>query len=156
MKKYLALFIVFLSITLSASAQSSQLVCTAYKQIFRFSGDWGKWPNHWTSYKSEGRSNPVIRVTTVSEDEYYRIQMFSEGSVMADFYVQYDPEASQQKRRDWNDEYVNCYRDPAGDYVYTQKVSLKSLASDPSAWANTQNAILYLWVFSEDMAVLVR
>ena len=82
--------------------------------------------------------------------------MYTDGSVVADFYVEYDDELSKKKQRDWGDEYVYCYKDPTGDLVYTQNVSLFSLANNPSAWSNDDNAVLYLWAFSEDMAVLVR
>lgn len=142
-----------------SNAQSSQIVSTAYKQIFYIDGQWGKWPGYWTSYKSEGRSNPVIRITTISEGssgDFYRLQLFIDRNVEADFYVAYDPVQTAQKRRDWDDQYVNCYKDENGDYVYTQNVSLQSLAKDPSAWADNENATLYLWVFSDNLAVIMR
>jgi len=156
MKKSLLLIVILLGISLNVSAQSSQIVCTAYKQIYRFSGTWGEWPNHWTTFASEGKPNPVIRITTLREGYYYRIQMFIDGNVTADVYVRYNAELSAQKRRDWNNQYVNCYKDVNGDSVYTQTVSLKSLASDPRTWARDEDATLYIWAFSEDMAIVVR
>ncbi|WP_025667374.1 hypothetical protein [Aquimarina megaterium] len=160
MRKSIFLFLVFISIaSYSLYAQSSQIVATAYKQVFWIDGKWGEWPSYWTSYKSEGRSNPIIRITTINEGssgDIYRLQMFIEGTVKADFYVAYDPKISTKKRRDWNDKYINCYKDVNGDYVYTQNVSLQSLAKNSSAWANNENAKLYLWVFSQDMAVILR
>lgn len=160
MRKTVFLFLVLISIAShSVYAQSSEIVATAYKQAFWMNGKWGEWPSYWTSYESERRSNPVFRITTISEGpsgDIYRLQMFIEGKVEADFYVTYDFEATAIKRRDWDDEYVNCYKDDYGNYVYTHNVSLQALAKDPSAWADNENATLYLWVFSEDYAIILR
>ena len=160
MKKNILLFLLIVSSAFySLNAQSSQIIATSYKQIYYINGKWGNWPNHWTTYSSEGRSNPVIRITTISEGssgDIYRLQMFINGTVEADFYVSYDSAITAKKRKDWNDQYVNCYKDENGDYVYTQNVSLQSLAKDNSAWAKNEDATLYIWVFSENMAVVVK
>ncbi len=158
MRKTVFLIFIFIA-SHSVYAQSSQIIATAYKQVFWLNDKWGKWPSYWTSYNSEGRSNPVIRITTITEGnsgDIYRLQMFIEGKVEADFYVTYDSETTAIKRREWADKYINCYKDVNGDYVYTQNVSLQSLANDPSAWANNENAILYLWIFSENFAITIR
>jgi hypothetical protein len=160
MRKTVFLFLFFISFaSYSMYAQSSQIVATAYKQVYWMNGKWGEWPDYWTSYKSEGRSNPVIRITTITEGssgDIYRLQMFIEGKVEADFYVTYDSETTAKKRSEWDDKYVNCYKDVNGDYIYTQNVSLQSLANDSSAWADNENAILYLWIFSENFAVSIK
>ncbi|HHP7240120.1 MAG TPA: hypothetical protein ACFCUD_00520 [Cyclobacteriaceae bacterium] len=157
--KFNLILFAFLFISFSGVSQSSEIICTAYKQIVKTGGVWGQWPDHWTTYESERRSDPVIRVTTLSEGpqgDFYRLQMFIDGIVQADFNVAYDPEVTTQIRGEWNDQYVNCYADENGDYVYTQVVSLQGLAQDPQLWGDNENALLYLMVYSEDYSVVLK
>jgi len=159
MKLQFTLLAILLTFTLSSYAQSSEIACTSYKEIYKVGGNWGQWPNHWTTYASEQRNDPVIRITTLSEGpqgEFYRLQMFIDGIVEADFTVVYDPDETQRIRSQWNDQYVNCYIDESGDYVYTQKVSLQGLAQDSDAWATNDNSMLYLMIYSEDYSVALR
>ena len=157
MKKAVIIILALIA-SFSTYAQSSQIVATAHKEIFRVNNNWGNWPNHWTSYRSEGLNNPVIRISTVSDGpEYiYRLQMFIGGTMEADFVVTYDPVKTRQIRDQWDDEYVNCYKDFSGDYVFTQQVSLESLAKDNRAWSSNDDSQLYLMVYSEDFCVVVR
>ncbi len=159
MKSLLAIIILGFAISLSSYGQSSEIEASAYKQIYKVRGTWGEWPNHWTTYESERRDPPVIRITTLSEGpqgDFYRLQMFIDGVVEADFNVVYDAQYSENIRREWNNKYVNCYRDDSGDYVYTQTVSLQGLAKDADAWATNENALLYLMIYSEDMCVVLK
>jgi len=141
-------------------SQSCRIVATSYKQINKTNGEWGDWPSYWTSYKSEGRSNPVIKITTISEGsdgDFYNLKMYIDDKVQADFNVKYDPDKSSKMRKEWDDDYVNCYREMNGsDYVFTEKVSLKSLVEDNDAWASNEDAKLYLMVYSQNMAVVVK
>jgi hypothetical protein len=56
--------------------------------------------------------------------------MYKNGGSYVDLYVQYDPEKTAQVRENWDNEYVNCYKDANGDYLYAQDISLKSLTED--------------------------
>lgn len=155
MKRLILLLLLFGSIG-PFFAQSSQISCSAYKEIYRFSGEWGQWPSHWTYYKSEGRTNPIIRVTSVKNGQYYRLQMFFDGKIEADFYVAYDSKISAQKRKDWDNTEVYCYNDVEGNYVYVENTSLYELSRSSASWVDKTNSILYMWIFSEDMAVAVK
>lgn len=156
MKKSFILSSLLLITLTTALAQSGQFTCSSYKDVYRFGNSWGNWPNHWTSFSAEGRSNPKIRVTTISDGQYYKLQMIQNGKIEASFMVKYDPEMSQRKREDWDNQYVNCYADTNGDYIYTEEVSLKSLAENPTAWSTNEKSKIYMWIFSEDYAVVVR
>ena len=156
MKKSFILTVLFCIATLNVLAQSSQIVASAYKEIYRHNGVWEKWPTYWTTYQSEGRSKPIFRITRIRKNSYYRIQMFINNKEKSDFYVRYDAQYTSQKRKNWGEEYVNCHRDHYGDYIYTQKVSLNSLVNDPHAWASNKDSKLYIWVFSQDHAVVVK
>ena len=158
MKQALILSFLFIAPCMSYG-QYSDIVATSYKQVFKTNGQWEAWPDNWTSYESEGQSDPIIRITTISEGnsgDVYRLQFFVDGKVEADFNVQYDPQKSEELRNEWNQEYVNCYMDENGDYVYTEEVSLESLARDNTAWSENEDSKLYLMIYSEDFCVVVR
>jgi len=157
MKKAI-IFISLFMFSYSIYGQSSEIVATAYKQVFRMNNTRGEWPDHWTTYESEGRSNPVIRITKISGGSsgyIYRLQMYINNIVQADFYVTYDSQKSVEIRKEWNDHYVNCYKGSGGDYVFTQKVSLESISIDNSEWKYNENSQLYLMIYSEDYCVVI-
>lgn len=159
MRNRLLFISAFLFFSFNLFAQSSEIACSAYKQVYRFSGTWAEWPNHWTTYSSEGRAKPVVRVTNMGEGyngNIYRLQMFVSGKVEADFYVHYDSQKTASVREDWDDEYVNCYIDNNGDYIYTEGFSLKTLVDSSRIWATNEDSKLYFFIFSEDYAVVVK
>lgn len=160
MKKALLLLFFVAAFSYSAFSQTGTISCIAYKENFRTSGTWGTWPDKWKSYSDEGRSNPKIRITNNGKNDdgvtTYRVEIIVDGTVSADFSVTYDADKTTQVRKDWNDEYANCYVDKVGDYIYTQKVSLKSLSDDPNDWKDNKDSQMYFFLFSADKAIVVK
>lgn len=154
--KHLLLLLLLIPLSIKTEAQSGQVTCTAYKQIFWIDGEWGDWPNHWTTYSSERRSNPILRITKIDNGVNFRIQMYIDDIVEADFYVQYDSDKTDQVRDDWDEPDVSCYYDSSGDYIYTENCYLSELAENPNIWSSREDSKIYLWIFSEDFAIVVK
>ncbi len=144
---FLSTLLCFTSI---AYSQSSLIKCTKFKQIQRENGEWEDWPSSWNTYEAD-----VNFVITDMKDSDYQLQMFIDGVEEANFLISYDEEVSEMKRKDWDEEYVNCYKDEEDNYLYLMNVSLKSLLENPKDW-NSSDAVMYLWVFSDDYAVIVK
>jgi hypothetical protein len=136
-------------------AQAS-IRCTAYKQIDDISD---LWPSEWTTFSSEGRTNPRIVIEDVSDEgtTVYRITMYINGSEEgSDFDVTYDSTETNDIRDSWDTDEVYCYKDYLGDYIYTEGLSLRDLVKDQSLWASRDNSKIYFWFNSENYAILVK
>ena len=157
--KKLTLFL-FLAISVSqvAFAQSGRIRCIAYKEI-HYSGAWEKWPDYWTTYASEGRTEPTLQITTaevLESGNIYRVQLINNGDVQSDFYVLFDSGKTTSIRSDWDKDDVNCYIDKNGDYIFTEGVSLESLAKDSTVWAVNKDSQMYFMIYSSNYAVVVK
>ena len=155
MKKLL--FIITLFIGFASFQAQSRIALSAYKQITLANNKWGSSSTDWTSYASEGRNNIEVEITELEPTlGVYNLKYFIEGELSADFHLVYDGEKTATIRKAWNDQYVNCYSDENGDYVYVQGVSFQGLAKNPNAWATNSNSKIYMWLPSEKYAVLVK
>lgn len=158
MKHSLVIFL-FTMIAVTAFTQSCQITCSAYKQIYYMNGKWGKWPNHWSTYKSEQRPDLVLRITTLSEGkegDYYHIKGFINGVLDFETITAYDPEKTSKMRKLWQNDNLDCYITKDGNYFYTQGASFKMLANNPTHWIRNKDAIIYFWLFSENIAIIVK
>ena len=145
----------------ATTANSTDLVSTVYRESHKVNGVWQQWPNNWTTHRSEGDPDPVIRVSTISEGgpsgDHYRIQVIANGSVMDDFGVVYDPAKTQKMRIKWNSPRMNCYfKGNGGDYLYTFGLSLQALRNDPARWRSDPRASIFLMLYSEDLHVQIK
>lgn len=167
MAKIFTILALFFSTSICSKAQSSQIICSSHKETYKINGIWGQWPSYWTTFKSEGGSNPIVRITTISEDtdgNIYYLKLIIDGIIEEDLFVIYDSNKTAQVRKDWNDEYVNCYVDENDDYIYTQKVSLQSLARDPTEWSKMKiQCFIFgnfpttgLWLFADAVFRICR
>lgn len=157
MKKVLCLLTALMAFVILANAQSSRIGLTSYQHIERVNGKWPGWPASWTNYVDEGRSDPEIQVTILNSDPYiYNLVYYIDGSEQANFEVVYDPERTTKMRGDWKTQYVNCYVDGDGNYIYVQGTSLDHLAKDPTSWGTNQNTKIYMWANTENFAVVVK
>lgn len=143
---------------LFAAQAQTNIGLTASKEIGRTNGKWDSWPANWKVYASEGKVNPNVQITTVGdpEDEMYNLKYSVGGFVLADLTVIYDSELSGKIRKQWNDQYVNCYMANTGNYIYLQGVSLEMLANDSSAWRTNSRSCLYIWMPDKNKAIIVK
>ncbi len=139
-----------LSCCLASFGQSSLIRCTKYKELHREDGKWEQWPSNWNHYESD-----AIFVVTELENNEYQIQMFVEDKLIAEVLATYDPEASALKRKDWDEKQVYCYKDRDSNYLFLRKISLESVVENPKLWKQS-GASMYLWLFTEDYAVLLK
>lgn len=179
MKKILILCIVLLVGTNMANAQSGsttpmaekkkpktskldavRIVLTSYKEIKRTNGKWQSWPSKWTTYTSKNRSNPRIRISLLDEDRIiYNLQYIIDGEVIKDFDVVYDADRSVEIRKNWDDEYVNCYvveGESEDKYVYLQGLSLSQLVKDVESWSKIKDSKIYIWDYIEKNAIVAK
>lgn len=157
MKKILTVLIALIGFVTLVNAQSSRIGLTSYQQIERVNGKWPSWPSGWTNYVDEGRSDPEVQVSILNSDPYiYNLVYFIDGAEQVNFEVVYDPERTTKMRTDWKTQYVNCYSDSEGNYIYVQGTSLDHLAKDPSAWGSDPNTKIYMWANTENVAVVVK
>ena len=142
----------------SAIAQT-KITCSANKQIERNDGVWEDWPTTWSSYDSAA-SKPVIQITELNRGTYgdiYRLQFFIDDEERSDFNVVYDEDETATIRSSWGRQNVYCYKEEGSeDYIYTSGVSLTELAVDSSPWRTNEDSKIYMWINSEDFAVVVK
>lgn len=157
MKKLITVLIALFSCVNLMHAQTSKIGLVAYKQVDRVNGKWQNWPSDWNNYADEGRDGPEIQVTIFNSDPYiYNLVYYVDGTEKANFEVIYDADKTAAIRKEWKTQYVNCYADEEGNYIYVQGTSLDHLAKDPSAWGSDPNTKLYMWVTSGNFAVIVK
>ena len=151
MPKRLALILTLLVLAFHAFPQTSLIRYTKTKTVQREDGQWNAWPSEWSHNTKE-----AIIVINDYEDGDFHLQMFIDDVQVAEVYASYDEEISTMKQEDWNNSEIHCYKEDEGeDYIYLKNASLKTLAEDPKQW-DEADASLYLWVFSEDYAVLLK
>lgn len=96
-------------------------------------------------------------ITPVVKGKIYKVEIYSEGEAIAEMTLRYDAARSEEKRIEWGDKYVNCYKDDNGDYLYAKKkVSLESLSVDNTTWATNEDSMIYFWMFSENYALVLK
>lgn len=153
MKFILLVFITVLSLQ-KINAQAIVFTAKKFIEYHPEYAEWDEWPDEWTSV---GRDQDFkMTITPVVKGKIYRVEIYNEGEEIAEMTLRYDATRSEEKRIEWDDEYVNCYKDENGDYLYAQKVSLESLSIDNSTWASNKESKIYFWVFSENYALVLK
>ena len=157
MKKTIVLLVAIFLCLSYTQAQTSAIALTSYKTIGMTNGSWDSWPSNWTSYASEGTSNPEIQITLINEDPFiYNLRYYVSGDKVADFDVIYDADKSVEMRKAWDSKYVNCYSDENGDYIYVQGSSLDQLIKNVNAWATNTESKIYMFLPNDGYGVLVK
>jgi hypothetical protein len=156
MKKLLLTIIVsvlFINIGFSQKIRFTAAKYIEYHPAFQ---EWDDWPEDWTYFNDNTTGRLTMAISEAVRGKIYHVTMYKDGSPYFDMYLTYDAVKSAEKRRQWNDEYVNCYVDDDGDYLYAQKVSLQSLAEDTRPWATNEESKIYFWVFSQNFAMVLK
>lgn len=137
---------------------------TVNAQAIRFTGvktinyhpeysEWDNWPKEWrTLEKSE---QFTMSITEKVVGKVYGVTLYKNGELIDDATVKFDSEKSIQVRESWNTEYVNCYKDSNGDYIYTQNVSLEQLSKDATPWKE-HDSMVYFWLFKSNLGIALR
>lgn len=153
MKFILLVFITVLSLQ-KINAQAIVFTAKKFIEYHPEYAEWDKWPDEWTSVGQD--QDFKMTITPVVKGKIYRVEIYNEGEEIAEMTLRYDATLSEEKRIEWDDEYVNCYKDENGDYLYAQKVSLESLSIDNSTWASNKESKIYFWMFSENYALVLK
>jgi hypothetical protein len=154
MVRQIFFIIAFLSFAYTMNAQRirfSQMKSVEYNTDTE---EWDEWPDEWTTIPEDTRVSMQI-VETV-KGKTYKVTLFIDGEESSSISVTYDGAKSAKVRKDWDDPYVNCYLDDAGDYIYAQKVSLEQLAKDSSPWKDIDDSTIYFCVLSENVTYAFR
>lgn len=155
--KKISFLIAMLFVGIMITDAQVRIALTSYKQIEMNNNKWQDWPNTWTSYASEGRSNPEVELSVLEPTlGFHNLKLFIDGAMVAEFRLIFDPEKSAEMRTKWNDKYVNCYTDENGDYVYFQGLSLEGLIKNVNGWASNSNSKIYMWMPSNKLAIVVK
>ena len=153
MKFTLFIFIAFLSIH-NLSAQAIIFTGKKYIEYHPDYAEWDEWPDEWSTIDQDMDCKMLI--TPVVKGKIYKVEIYSEGEAIAEMTLRYDAARSEEKRIEWGDKYVNCYKDDNGDYLYAQKVSLEGLSVDNTTWATNEDSMIYFWMFSENYALVLK
>jgi hypothetical protein len=144
MKKIFVILVLFCILrSESTIAQSVRVNFIRYQQIEYnyYSGKWQSWPNAW----NESGAYAIIKKIY---GETYRVSIYKyDGSFIVSSTCTFDSYVTSQKRNSQNLPYLNCYKDPENDQVWTNVVSLESLLENVKGWKR-DGAQLYLWIFN--------
>lgn len=152
--KILFLFVLFFFAVQNISAQAIIFTGKKYIEYHPDYAEWDEWPDEWTAIDQDLDFKMLI--TPVVKGKIYKVEIYGDGEAITEMTLRYDATLSEEKRIEWDDEYVNCYKDENGDYLYAQKVSLETLSIDNSTWASNKESKIYFWVFSENYALLFK
>jgi hypothetical protein len=118
------------------------------------SEEWDDWPSEWTTIPEDTRISMHIAETV--KGSVYKVTLYIDGEESSSITVTYDSKKSAKVREDWDDKYVNCYLDDAGDYIYAQKVSLEQLSKNTEPWKTINDSTIYFCILSENQAYAFR
>lgn len=153
MKFTLLIIITFLSLN-NLSAQAIKFTGKKYIEYHPDYAEWDVWPDEWQTVDTE--ADFKMTIMPLVKGKIYKVIIYNYGENIASMTLHYDSNLSEQKRKEWGDKYVNCYKDDNGDCLYAQKVSLESLSEDNSTWATNSESMIYFWVFSENYALVLK
>jgi len=154
MIRNICFLILFLSFATSMNAQRirfSKMKSVEYNTTY---SEWNDWPDDWTTIPQETKI--VMQITETLKGKNYKVTLFIDGAEASSITVTYDATKSAKIRKDWDDPYVNCYFDDAGDYIYAQKVSLEQLSKNTEPWKTINESTIYFCVLSENVAYAFR
>lgn len=147
------LAMLFLLITSAATAQT--IIFTGVKTIEYHPkyNEWDEWPDQWVAIEEDEEFSMYISEEVIGK--IYKVVLYKNGRVLNEATVRFDGEKSGEIRESWDNEYINCYRDGNGDYIYTQNVSLEQLSKDSEPWRD-QDSVIYFWLFESNMGIALR
>jgi hypothetical protein len=152
--KILLLFVIFFLAVQNISAQAIIFTARKYIEYHPDYAEWDEWPDEWSPIDRDLDCKMLI--TPVVKGKIYKVEIYSDGEAITEMTLRYDAARSEEKRIEWDDKYVNCYKDDNGDYLYAQKVSLEGLSVDNTTWATNEDSMIYFWVFSENYALVLK
>jgi len=122
------LFTILLLISLCTYGFSQTIVFTGVKsdEYHPEYEEWDEWPDEWITLEDENSFSMYISEEV--HGKIYKVTLYQNNNYLDDVTVRYDPDKSLEVRESWDNEYMNCYRDENGDYIYAQNVSLEQLA----------------------------
>lgn len=126
----------------TGSIRASQVLTGEVRngQFVGWSGDWQTLPS--SEQLVLEISEEIIDDGSEKYYLYYITFTFSD-EILEGVYL-YDSERSQQVRKEWNKNLVNCYVDieDGTSYIYVEETSLQELARNPNAWAKYSNSAI--------------
>jgi len=148
---FLLLFLLFATSMNAQRIRFSKMKTVEYNTTYK---EWDDWPDEWTKIPDETRIS--MQIEEKVKGKVYKVTLFIDGEEASSISVTYDATKSAKLRKDWNDPYVNCYFDDAGDYIYAQKVSLEQLSKNTEPWKTIEDSTIYLCVLSENKTFAFR
>ena len=149
------LFTTLLLLLIGFTGFSQTIIFTGVKSIEYHPEyeEWDEWPDDWVTLEDENSFSMYISEEV--RGKVYKVTLYQNDEYLDDVTVRYDPDKSVEIRESWDNEYINCYRDSNGDYIYAQNVSLEQLAEDSSPWTD-EDAFMYFFMFSENTGLLFK
>lgn len=151
------LFIIYVLTLMSISVNAQQVIEFPYsKQINKNDG---KWETKWNSEEEIIGTSPMLILKKVKNGTYSvrYISNFPESAVAVFYDVVYDPVKTEQIRKKNSNNNLTAYKYPStgyyfGKYLWASNITLEDIVNNPSKWASTRNAKIYMW--GEESAML--
>ncbi|MCZ4319209.1 hypothetical protein O4H26_09415 [Aequorivita viscosa] len=151
MKKLIISFVIIMCATMVSAQVRIDLPYS--KSISLKNGKWDKWPSDFLSEQKEFGSTPALSVRLVSGSTY-EIKHYDSGDVYTDK-VTYDSAETEKVRKSSSNNMITVYKyEDSRNYLWTENLNLKQIASSPSLWKTTLNAKIYLMEYDISSAIV--
>lgn len=115
--------------------------------------EWDDWPDEWYNLSDEESFSMYISEEVVGK--IYKVVLYKNKVKFNEAVVRYDSQKSVEVRDAWDNQYINCYKDSDGDYIYTANVSLEQLSKNSDPWTDSES-VIYFWLFSANTGIALR